>query len=245
MEEWLSRTSLLLGNNTLPRLQNAHILIVGVGGVGAYAAEMIARSGVGEITIIDADTVAVSNINRQLIALHSTIDKAKVEVLHDRLLDINPALRLHVKQCYLEASAVDTLLDNGYDFVIDAIDTIAPKIALLTACIHRKIRVISSMGAGARLDPTAIAYADIADTYHCGLAREVRRRLKAAGITRGLKVVFSTEQPSATAVIPTTGERNKRSTVGTISYIPAIFGCYLAAYVIRKLSENDRDKKHT
>lgn len=245
MQEWLSRSSLLLGEQAVANLHDKHVLVVGVGGVGAYAAEMVARAGVGEMTIIDADTVSESNINRQLVALHSTIGRPKVAILADRLLDINPSLRLHAECQYLEADGVDALLDRNFDYVIDAIDTLAPKVALLIACLRRKVKVISSMGAGARLDPTAVAYADIADTYHCGLAREVRRRLKAAGIRKGLKVVFSTEQPSSTAVIPATGERNKRSTVGTISYLPALFGCYLAAHVIRKLTDNDSNKQHS
>ena len=176
MEEWLSRTSLLVGEESLARLQKAHVLVVGVGGVGAYAAEMIVRAGVGEITLLDADTVEESNLNRQLVALHSSLFRAKVDVLGERLLDINPCLKLHTCCRYLEAGDVEALLDTPYDFVVDAIDTLAPKTALLVACVRRKMRVISSMGAGARLDPAAVAYADIADTYHCGLAREVRRR---------------------------------------------------------------------
>ena len=237
MEEWLSRTSLLVGEESLARLQKAHVLVVGVGGVGAYAAEMIVRAGVGEITLLDADTVEESNLNRQLVALHSSLFLAKVDVLGERLLDINPCLKLHTCCRYLEAGDVEALLDTPYDFVVDAIDTLAPKTALLVACVRRKMRVISSMGAGARLDPAAVAYADIADTYHCGLAREVRRRLRAVGIRRGVRVVFSTEQPVVSAVHSVEGERNKRSVVGTVSYLPAVFGCYLAAYVVRKLSE--------
>lgn len=237
MEEWLSRTSLLVGEPAVARLQQAHVLVVGVGGVGAYAAEMIARAGVGEMTIVDADTVAASNINRQLVATHATLGQPKVEVLAQRLRDINPHLKLHAEQRYIEPETVASLLDRDFDFVVDAIDTLAPKVALLTTCLRRKMRVISSMGAGARVDPSAVAYADIADTCYCGLAREVRHRLRAAGIRRGLKVVFSHEPPRASAVLSSSGERNKRSTVGTVSYLPAVFGCYLAAYVIRKLAE--------
>lgn len=237
MEEWLSRTSLLLGEEPLSRLQNAHVLVVGVGGVGAYAAEMIVRAGVGRITLLDADVVEETNINRQLVALYSTLARPKVEVLGERLTDINPHLRLHTLCRYLEADDVEALLDARYDFVVDAIDTLAPKTALLAACVRRRVPVISSMGAGARLDPAAVAYADISKTCRCGLAREVRRRLRAQGIDSGVEVVFSTEQPVASAVRSTDGERNKRSLVGTVSYLPAVFGCYLAAYVIRQLSE--------
>lgn len=234
----MSRTSLLLGEESLARLQNAHVLVVGVGGVGAYAAEMIARAGVGRITLLDADCVEETNINRQLVALHSTLARPKVEVLGERLTDINPHLRLHTLCRYLEAGEVEALLDDtSYDFVVDAIDTLAPKTALLTACVRRQVPVVSSMGAGARLDPSAVAYADISKTSQCGLAREVRKRLRAQGIDRGVMVVFSTEPPVASAVRSTEGERNKRSLVGTVSYLPAVFGCYLAAYVIRQLSE--------
>lgn len=238
MEEWLSRTGQLLGEEALSKLRQSHVLIVGVGGVGAYAAEMICRSGINTITIVDGDNVNPSNINRQLIAVHSTIGKPKTDVLAHRLLDINPLLDLHIKQLYMDEEQAGILLDEAkYDYVIDAIDTLSPKIALLAGCLKRKIKVISSMGAGGRIDPTRIAYADIAETYHCALAKAVRKRLKDAGIKKGIKVVFSSEQPDRNAIIRTDEERNKKSTVGTVSYLPAIFGCYLAAYVIRKLSQ--------
>ncbi len=238
MEEWLRRTQQLLGEDKLQLLQQAHVLVVGVGGVGAYAAEMICRAGVGRITLVDGDVVGESNINRQLIALHSTLGKPKAEVLAQRLLDINPSLQLEAKQLFLEETAVDALLDEvHYDFVVDAIDTLAPKVALIERAMRRKVKIVSSMGAGGRVDPTAIAFADIANTYHCALAKAVRKRLATVGIRGGLKVVFSTEQTNRNAIIRTDEERNKKSTVGTISYLPAIFGCYLASYVIRKLAQ--------
>lgn len=237
MEEWMQRTSLLLSENNLQHLQHSHILVVGVGGVGAYAAEMLVRAGVGHITIIDSDCVAPSNINRQLIALHSTIDKPKVDVLAQRLLDINPALQLTAIQRYVDVEGVETLLQTKYDFVVDAIDTVAPKVALLATCLQGNIPVVSSMGAGARIDPTQIRYADINQTTHCGLARAVRSRLRKMNICHKLPVVYSTEIPRADAVEEVTGERNKRTTVGTVSYMPAIFGCYLAAFVIQRLTQ--------
>lgn len=237
MEEWMQRTSLLLSENNLQHLQHSHILVVGVGGVGAYAAEMLVRAGVGHITIIDSDCVAPSNINRQLIALHSTIDKPKVDVLAQRLLDINPALQLTAIQRYVDVEGVETLLQTKYDFVVDAIDTVAPKVALLATCLQGNIPVVSSMGAGARIDPTQIRYADINQTTHCGLARAVRSRLRKMNIRHKLPVVYSTEIPRADAVEEVTGERNKRTTVGTVSYMPAIFGCYLAAFVIQRLTQ--------
>lgn len=237
MEEWMQRTSLLLSENNLQHLQHSHILVVGVGGVGAYAAEMLVRAGVGHITIIDSDCVAPSNINRQLIALHSTIDKPKVDVLAQRLIDINPALQLTAIQRYVDVEGVETLLQTKYDFVVDAIDTVAPKVALLATCLQGNIPVVSSMGAGARIDPTQIRYADINQTTHCGLARAVRSRLRKMNICHKLPVVYSTEIPRADAVEEVTGERNKRTTVGTVSYMPAIFGCYLAAFVIQRLTQ--------
>lgn len=241
MEEWMQRTSLLLSEEMTTRLQHSRVLVVGVGGVGAYAAEMLVRAGVGHITIIDSDEVSPSNINRQLIALHSTVGISKVEVLSRRLLDINPRLDISARQVYLEAYQVEALVQEGYDYVVDAIDTVAPKVALIAACLQKKCAIISSMGAGARIDPTQIRYAYLADTTHCGLARAVRTRLRKMGLRHKLPVVFSTEIPRSEAVQEVTGERNKRTTVGTVSYMPAIFGCFLAAHVIRKLTQHDRD----
>ena len=235
-EHWLSRTAQLLGPDKMARLQQAKVLVVGVGGVGAYAAEMLSRAGIGELTIIDGDTVNETNINRQLIALHSSVGQSKTELLTRRLQDINPRLKIEARCQFLEEEAIRELIEAGkYDFVVDAIDTLSPKIALITACRRNKTKIISSMGAGGRIDPTQIQYADISETYHCGLAKAVRKRLQAAGIKKGLKVVFSTEQTERKSIIRTDEERNKKSTVGTISYLPAIFGCYLAAYVIEKL----------
>ena len=239
--KWTDRTALLLGGDKMQRLAAAHILVVGVGGVGAYAAEMLCRAGVGEMTIIDADTINVTNINRQLPATHSTIGLSKVEVLANRFRDINPEIRLHSLPIYLEDDEVGNLLGDDdvcqpkYSFIIDAIDTIAPKCALITESIRRGIPIVSSMGAGAKSDITQIRFADIWDTYHCGLAKAVRTRLKKAGIRKSLPVVFSIEQADRRAVITIDGERNKRSTAGTISYMPAVFGCYLAEYVIRHI----------
>ena len=237
MEEWMQRTSLLLSEEKTARLQSCRILVVGVGGVGAYAAEMLVRAGVGRMTIIDSDVVSPSNINRQLVALHSTIGQDKVEVLANRLRDINPQMELSARKCYLDVEGVEDLLREGYDFVVDAIDTVAPKVALLATCMRQGIAVVSSMGAGARTDLTQIRYADIADTFHCGLARAVRQRLRKMGVRGKLPVVFSTEEPHAEAVQEVVGERNKRTTVGTVSYMPAVFGCYLAAYVIRRVTQ--------
>ena len=236
MEDWLQRTRILLGDDKMERLQQAHVLVVGLGGVGAYAAEMICRAGVGQMTIVDADTVQPTNINRQLPALHSTLGRDKAEILAARFKDINPDIRLTVLPVFLKDGNIPELLDAArYDFVVDAIDTLAPKCHLIAETLKRHIKIVSSMGAGAKSDITQIRFADIWDTYHCGLSKAVRKRLQKMGIRRKLPVVFSTEQADSNAVLLTEEEQNKKSTCGTVSYMPAVFGCYLAEYVIKRL----------
>ena len=236
LEDWKQRTRLLLGEEKMERLQQAHVLVVGLGGVGAYAAEMIRRAGVGRMTIVDADTVQPTNINRQLPALHSTMGREKAEVLAARFKDINPDIQLTVLPVFLKDDNIPELLDAArYDFVVDAIDTLAPKCYLITEALNRHIKIVSSMGAGAKSDITQIRFADIWDTYHCGLSKAVRKRLQKLGIKRKLPVVFSTEQADPKAVLLTEDEQNKKSTCGTVSYMPAVFGCYLAEYVIKRL----------
>lgn len=236
MENWQQRTQLLLGDEKMERLRSAHVLVVGLGGVGAYAAEMLCRAGVGRMTIVDADMVQLTNINRQLPALHSTQGMKKVEVLETRYKDINPVLDLRVLPVFLKDENIPELLDaESYDFVVDAIDTLAPKCHLIAEALKRHIKIISSMGAGAKSDITQVRFADIGDTYHCGLSKAVRKRLQKMGIKRKLPVVFSTEQADSNAVLLTEDEMNKKSTCGTVSYMPAVFGCYLAEYVIKKL----------
>ncbi|HJC93060.1 MAG TPA: tRNA threonylcarbamoyladenosine dehydratase [Candidatus Phocaeicola excrementigallinarum] len=234
--EWRQRTELLLGKEKMERLRNAHVLVVGLGGVGAYAAEMICRAGVGKMTIVDADVVQPTNINRQLPATHSVIGRPKAEVLAERFMDINPELDLKVLPVYLKDEAIPELLDGArFDFIVDAIDTVAPKCYLIYHALRRGIRIVSSMGAGAKKDITQIRFADLWETYHCGLSKAVRKRLQKMGMKRKLPVVFSTEQADADAVLLVEGEANKKSTAGTVSYMPAVFGCYLAEYVIRKI----------
>lgn len=236
MEDWKQRTRLLLREEKMERLQQAHVLVVGLGGVGAYAAEMICRAGVGRMTIVDADTVQPTNINRQLPALHSTMGREKAEVLAARFKDINPDIQLTVLPVFLKDDNIPELLDAArYDFIVDAIDTLAPKCYLIAEALKRHIKIVSSMGAGAKSDITQIRFADIWDTYHCGLSKAVRKRLQKLGIKRKLPVVFSTEQADPKAVLLTEDEQNKKSTCGTVSYMPAVFGCYLAEYVIKRL----------
>ena len=208
MEDWQQRTQLLLGDEKMERLRRAHVLVIGLGGVGAYAAEMICRAGVGRMTIVDADTVQPTNINRQLPALHSTLGQKKAEILASRFRDINPALELRVLPVFLKDENIPELLDDAaYDFVVDAIDTVAPKCYLIYHALQRGLKIVSSMGAGAKRDITQIRFADLWDTYHCGLSKAVRKRLQKMGMKRKLPVVFSTEQADANAVILTSQKR--------------------------------------
>ena len=235
MTNWLERTELLLGEEKLEILKNANVLVVGVGGVGAYAAEMIVRSGVGRMTIADADKVSETNINRQLVALHSTVGREKCDILADRLKDINPELQLTIVNRFIKDDETDALLDSSnFDYVVDAIDTLSPKLALIKGALDRGIRIVSSMGAGAKTDPTLMEIKDIAKTHHCPLAHMLRKRLHKIGIKRGFWAVFSPEPVREGAMI-LCEEQNKKSNVGTISYIPALFGIGCASVVIRDL----------
>ncbi len=235
VEEWLDRTALLLGDDKLSRLKAANVLVVGLGGVGAYAAEMVARAGVGRMTIADADTVNPTNINRQLVALHSTIGREKSEVLAERLRDINPQIELRIVSKYIKDELTDELLDSDkFNYVIDCIDTLSPKVALIIGTLQRSIPLVSSMGAGAKTDPTQMEIKDISKSHHCPLAHMLRKRLHKAGIRRGFKAVFSPEPMREGAMI-LCQEQNKKSNVGTISYIPALFGIGCASVVIRHL----------
>ncbi len=232
---WQDRTELLLGEDAKQRLSQARVLVVGVGGVGGYAAEMLARTGVGKLTLLDSDNVDVTNINRQLIALHSTIGKSKVELFANRFRDISPDIIVVPRELYLTPDNVSAILDEGYDYVIDAIDTVAPKVALISECHNRKIPIISSMGAGGRTDPAKVCITDIWNTSEDGLARAVRQRLKKRGLKIPLKVVCSREAPKKSSLI-NLNQENKLSSFGTIATIPAIFGIMLASEVIRKLT---------
>lgn len=238
--DWTTRTALLLGTEGMRRLAASHVLVVGLGGVGAYAAEEIARAGVGRMTLVDADVVSLSNLNRQLPALHSTLGKPKAEVMAARLRDINPDLEVEVRNCFVRDEETEALLDAAhYDFVVDAIDTLSPKTFLIYHALQRHLPIISSMGAGAKMDPSRIRIADISKTTDCALARAVRKRLRGMGISKGLPVVFSTEPANPQAILEVEDEACKRTTTGTVSYMPALFGCYLASYVIRHLSATD------
>ncbi len=233
--EWLERTELLLGEKKLIKLKSAHVLVAGLGGVGSWCAEMLARAGIGEITLIDGDSVHPSNRNRQLPALLSTEGLPKTQVMVQRLRDINPEIVLHPLDKFHCGEDFGILLENPFDYVVDAIDSLSPKVFLLLTALQRNYPIISSMGAGGKINPEKIELTDISKSYHCNLARMVRKRLAKFNIRKGFDVVFSPEPVHKSAVIQTTGEQNKKTTVGTISYMPAIFGMMAASKVIREL----------
>lgn len=213
-------------------------MVVGLGGVGSFAAEFIARSGIGKMTIIDGDTVDPSNRNRQLPALATNHGEPKALIMKERLLAINPELELHVVQEFVNPEMVKQQLTTKPDYIIDAIDSITPKLTFIQLALESGLRVVSSMGAGAKLDPTRLQVVDIADTYNCPFAQQIRKQLKTKyGIRKGLKVVFSPEKPIKESLMLTDGRNYKKSAYGTISYLPATFGAVTASVVIRELIE--------
>ena len=236
MDEWLLRTEMLLGTKGLAKLKSAKVLVVGLGGVGAYAAEMICRAGVGSMTIVDGDKINSSNRNRQLLALISTQGKAKAELMGSRLLDINPGLDLTIVSEYIKDDMVIEILDTGFDYVVDAIDTLSPKIFLIFHSLQKKYKLVSSMGAGGRFDPLKITISDISGTTDCNLARILRKRLHRLGVREGFTAVYSPETIDKSKVLLSPGEQNKASVVGTVSYMPAAFGIACASVVIRDLA---------
>jgi len=236
MTDWLTRTELLLDEEKLKKLKNSSVLVVGLGGVGAWTAEMICRAGVGSMTIVDGDNVHPTNRNRQLPALKSTEGMAKAEVMGQRLLDINPDIRLTVIQEYIKDDSMTKILDKSFDYVVDAIDTLSPKIFLIFHSLQRNLPLVSSMGAGGKFDPSRVNISDISETTDCSLARILRKRLHRMGIREGFTAVYSTEVIDKEKIIATNGEQNKASIVGTISYMPAAFGIACASVVLRDLA---------
>ena len=234
--EWQERTRLLLGDEGFEKLNSSHVLVVGLGGVGGYVAEQLTRAGIGELTIVDGDVVSQSNMNRQLLALQSTQGKPKAEVMAARLRDINPDVKLHVVNQFMKDQALIDLISQPYDYVVDAIDTVSPKVFLLYYAVQNNQRIVSCMGAGGKMHPDKIEIADIDKSHHCHLAFYIRKKLHKLGIRKGIKVVFSPEPVSKSAVIEEESQ-NKASNVGTISYMPAAFGCFCASVVINGLLE--------
>lgn len=242
MNDWLSRTELILGKEKLEKLRASNVLVVGLGGVGAYAAEMICRAGVGTMTIVDGDTIHKSNRNRQLPALKSNEGKSKAEVMGQRLKDINPALNLEVINEYIKDERMIEIIDKGYDYVVDAIDTLSPKVFLIYHSLQRNLPVVSSMGAGGKFDPLSVTISDISETNNCSLARILRKKLHRLGVRDGFTAIYSPEGIDRSKIVPTNGEQNKASIVGTISYMPATFGIACASVVIRDLAGIGRQK---
>ena len=241
-ENWQERTELLIGKEKLNKLQKSHVLVVGLGGVGAYAAESLCRAGVGELTIVDGDAINPSNKNRQLIALESTINLPKAEILGKRLLDINPELKLHVIQDYIRDEQIIDILDESFDYVVDAIDTLSPKVYLIYRSVQKGHKIVSSLGSGARMDPTKVMVKDLSKSYNCRLGFLLRKRLRKLGVSKGIKVVFSEDKADENAVIVDEPGENKKSTVGTISYMPPVYGCICASVVIRELMEESTEE---
>lgn len=235
-KHWMQRTHLLVGDEGLDNLQKAHVLIVGLGGVGSYAAEALCRAGIGELTIVDGDVVDPTNRNRQLQALSTTHGMSKAKLMEERILQINPYVKLHVISEFQDPEKMVALLQQKFDYVIDAIDSITPKINLIKTSLDRGYPLVSSMGAGGKMDPTQLKVVDISKTCHCPMAYYLRKRLKEVGIKNGFKAVFSTELPDKRSIMKTDGTNFKKSAYGTISYIPAVFGMTCASVVIRDLT---------
>ena len=233
-EQIFSRTALLIGDDGLQRLAAARVLVAGVGGVGSYAVEALARAGIGTLTLVDSDVVQASNINRQLHALTTTLGQPKVAVMAERLLQINPDLQVTPLQELITSDNVPVLLEPGYDLVLDAIDTLSAKLTLLQNCVERQIPVISSMGAAGKLDPTRIQLADIADSQGCRLARKLRKELRRSGISTGVTVVYS-DEPCSLERLGEPEAEGERRPLGTISYLPAALGLFMASAAIRRL----------
>lgn len=234
VDNWLQRGRLLLGEEKQEKLKSAHLLVVGLGGVGSWAAEMLCRAGVGRMTIVDADVVDVTNINRQMPALASTVGEPKCNVVAERLRAINPGIGVTVKQMFIDSGNIPALLDEGdFDFVIDAIDTLDPKCALIRGCWEREIKIISSMGAGAKCNLADIRAADLWKSEHCTLAKNVRRMLRDAKGKHKLPVIYSMEQPRREAIAP--NPEGGKPVIGSLAYFTATFGCYIAEYVIKEI----------
>ena len=241
--EWLQRTELLVKEEGIGRLKSANILIVGLGGVGSFAAEFLVRSGIGNLTIVDGDTVDITNINRQLPALNSTIGKNKTDVVAERILDINPKINLKKINEFLEPEQMEEILtQEKFDYVLDCIDSLSPKLALIITCKRKKIKLVSAMGAGGKTDPSKVMVRDISKTNNCFLAKQIRKKLKKEQIHKGFRCVFSTEIQDENSLKMTDGSNYKKSFYGTISYMPAIFGLYAAAEVIRFLLKKEQNE---
>lgn len=238
-KNWLERTELLIKEDGTEKLQKANVLVIGLGGVGSFAAEFLARAGVGKMTIVDGDIVDITNINRQLPALHSTIGQSKVELVGNRLLDINPNLELNKINEFLNPDRMGEVIDSQkFNYILDCIDSVTPKITLIKMAKRKRVKIVSCMGAGGKMDPSKVMVRDISKTYNCFLAKNVRKRLKKDNINKGIRCVFSNEIQDENSLKMTDGTNYKRSFYGTISFIPALFGLYAASEVIQYLMKD-------
>jgi tRNA A37 threonylcarbamoyladenosine dehydratase len=239
MAEWTERAELLFKKEGLQNLQNANVLVVGLGGVGSFAAEFLARAGVGNMTIVDGDVVDITNINRQLPALHSTVGQPKITIVGDRLQDINPELKLTRIQEFLSPERAFEIVTNEFDYVLDCIDSVTPKLNLILGAKRNRVKIISSMGAGGKMQASKVKVADISNTINCYFSKTIRKRLKKLKINK-LKVVFSSEIQDETSLRMTDGSNFKKSFYGTNSYMPGLFGLYAAETVIRYLIKKNK-----
>ncbi|RKS23256.1 tRNA A37 threonylcarbamoyladenosine dehydratase [Flavobacterium endophyticum] len=239
MAQWTERAELLFKKEGLEKLKNSNVLIVGVGGVGSFAAEFIARAGVGKMTIVDGDVVDITNINRQLPALHSTVGVSKIDVVGDRLMDINPELQLTKIKEFLSPERAFEIVTNDFDYVMDCIDSVTPKLNLIIASKRKKIKIISSMGAGGKMEAAKVKVSDISKTKNCYLAKAIKRRLKEVKIDKGVKAVYSSEIQDTSSLRMTDGKNFKKSFYGTNSYMPGLFGLHAAETVIRYLLKKE------
>lgn len=243
-KNWLERSELLLKKEGMDDLKTANLLIVGLGGVGSFAAEFLARAGVGTLTIVDGDVVDITNINRQLPALQSTIGKSKVELVAERLLDINPEVNLTKINEFLTPERMEEVIAaQKFDYVLDCIDSVSPKVSLIIAARRKKVKIVSCMGAGGKINPAKVMVRDISKTYNCFLAKQVRKRLKKEKIDKGIRCVFSNEIQDEDSLQMTDGANFKRSFYGTISYMPAMFGLYAASEVINYLVKKSKTEE--
>lgn len=226
-ENFFSRTEILVGRDGIEKLKNAKVAVIGLGGVGSFTAEALARAGIGELILVDHDIISPSNINRQIHASCSTIGLHKVDVMKNRILDINPCAKVIVIREYYSENTAPDILSGNFDYLVDAIDSFRSKISLIVNCIELGIPIISAMGAGNKLDPTKFKVADISETSACPMARKVRKELRKLGIKKGLQVVFSTEIPLKQHYPP-----------GSVSFVPSVMGLIIAGEVVRKLIRN-------
>lgn len=238
MAKWQERAELLFKESGIEKLKNSNVLVVGLGGVGSFAAEFLARAGVGKMTIVDGDVVDITNINRQLPALHSTVGLPKVELMTTRLLDINPELHLTSIKEFISPERAHEIVSTNFDYVLDCIDSITPKLNLILAAKNKGVKVISNMGAGGKYDASKVKVTDIRKTDYCPLAKVIRKRLKKEGITKGVKVVYSYERPDESSIKMTDGTNFKKSFYGTNSWMPCLFGLHAAETVVKHLLKN-------